>query len=85
MHVHPLILANISDHYTRVSVENTKPLVIGAIFGIQQGLDVSFMDCFEVLYGTTPSIQVDVAYLTARKEQCTSTLINMKSNRSNTP
>lgn len=50
--VHPLVLMNIADHYTR-TVAQTKQAqgeirVIGLLFGVQKGRNVEIMNSFEV-------------------------------------
>lgn len=52
------------------------PQVIGALFGIQNGLDVSVYDSFEIKYDVVNSeIQLDKEFVTSRIQQCTSVLL----------
>ena len=52
--VHPLAIANICDHYTRVRVGGSKLAtsapVIGLLFGVQNGLAIEVMDASEAVY-----------------------------------
>jgi len=54
--VHPLAIANICDHYTRVRVGGSKLAndapVIGLLFGVQDGLTIEVMDASEAVYDT---------------------------------
>eukprot|EP01036_Dinobryon_divergens_P016469 gene16469-22337_t len=52
--IHPLAIASICDHYTRVSVGGSKlpkdcP-VVGLLFGVQDGQDISIFDGTEAIY-----------------------------------
>ncbi|CAM9106514.1 unnamed protein product [Discosporangium mesarthrocarpum] len=50
--LHPLTVITISDHYTRVSTgggtQGAGERIIGLLFGVQDGLDVSIYDAMEV-------------------------------------
>lgn len=52
--LHPLAIASICDHYTRVNMGGTKfrpdDPVLGFLFGVQNGLDVSIIDATEAVY-----------------------------------
>ena len=52
--IHPLAIANICDHYTRVRVGGSKLIndapVIGLLFGVQNGLTIEVMDASEAVY-----------------------------------
>lgn len=52
--VHPLAIANICDHYTRVRVGGSRLIssapVIGLLFGVQNGLTIEVMDASEAVY-----------------------------------
>ncbi|TMW55113.1 hypothetical protein Poli38472_013875 [Pythium oligandrum] len=78
--VHPLVVMNIADHYTRQKrnfqyehpgqAEATMPQVIGGLFGIQNGLDVAVYDSFEMKYDVVKGeVQIDKEFLTSRIEQ----------------
>lgn len=52
------------------------PQVIGALFGIQNGLDVSVYDSFEMKYDVVNGeVQIDKEFLTSRIQQCPQFLI----------
>ncbi|GLD99932.1 hypothetical protein PINS_up008660 [Pythium insidiosum] len=79
--IHPLVVMNIADHYTRqkrnFQHENKKaalsalPQVIGALFGVQNGLDVAVFDSFEIKYdlGSNGDVVIDKEFLTSRIQQ----------------
>jgi len=51
--VHPLVIMNISDHYTRERVKvgpKSNPRCIGVLLGIQKGRDVEIYQSFPVPY-----------------------------------
>jgi hypothetical protein len=65
--VHPLAIASICDHYTRVSMGGTilKPSdpVVGLLFGTQSGLTVEIIDATDAIYtvSATGEVQLDQA------------------------
>jgi COP9 signalosome complex subunit 6 len=70
--LHPLVILNISDHWTRTRVQNNTPdaRVIGALLGIQTGRDVEIYNSFELVYeGADKKMTIDLAYLNAKQEQ----------------
>jgi COP9 signalosome complex subunit 6 len=76
--LHPLVIINISDHFTRAKVEtnhpnaNPAPRVIGALLGVQNGRNVEISNSFELVYHTLEgSIVIDTDYLKSKQEQCT--------------
>lgn len=71
-HVHPLVLVNLSDHYTRQLVDSSDKMVIGAVLGVQKGLEVSLYDSFEIQYGRNDNgkVVLDQEYIRLRLEQC---------------
>ena len=72
--LHPLVLINISDHYTRAkySTEEKNPRVIGALFGVQSGRNVEVTNSFELVYNIIEgAVVIDTDYLKAKQEQCT--------------
>lgn len=84
--VHPLVIMNVADHFTRerrnfqqdqqatgagASTDAKMPQAIGALFGIQNGLDVSVFDSFEMRYDVVNGeVQLDKEFLTSRIQQC---------------
>lgn len=70
--IHPLVLMNVADHFTRQKRIASQQQVIGALFGIQNGLDVSVFDSFEMKYDVVHGdIQIDKEFLSSRIQQCT--------------
>jgi len=70
--LHPLVLINISDHFTRtkVSSKNANPRVIGALLGVQTGRNVEIFTSFELVFNTNEGlIKLDLNYLKAKQEQ----------------
>lgn len=72
------MIVNVADHQTRQKCnsqlsQTEAPQVIGALFGIQKGLDVDVYDSFEMKYdvGSSGEIQIDKEFLTSRIQQCT--------------
>lgn len=78
--LHPLVIINISDHFTRAKVESTAPTappprVIGALLGVQNGRNIEISNSFELVYHTLEgNIVVDTDYLKSKQEQCMSVL-----------
>ena len=76
IHIHPLVIVNITDHRTRQKCnsqlsQTEAPQVIGALFGIQKGLDVAVYDSFEMKYDVVSGeMQIDKEFLTSRIQQC---------------
>ena len=54
IHVHPLSITSICDHFTRVQMGGSQlkknDPVVGLIFGVQNGLDVQIMDGTDAVY-----------------------------------
>lgn len=70
----PLVIINVSDHYTRQKVQQEdasgQPLVIGALLGIQKGRSVEIFNSFELVSTVVDgSIVVDTDYFRAKREQ----------------
>ncbi|XP_051135026.1 COP9 signalosome complex subunit 6a-like [Andrographis paniculata] len=80
--LHPLVIVNISDHYTRVksqshpthsaadasSVASPKPpRVFGCVIGIQRGRTVEIFNSFELLYDSSTH-SLDRAFLEKKQE-----------------
>ncbi len=73
--LHPLVIINISDHYTRAKVGGTTPgappRVIGALLGIQNGRNIEISNSFELVYhNLSGAVVVDMEYLKSKQEQC---------------
>jgi len=70
--LHPLVLINISDHYTRARVSSKvgNPRVIGALLGAQTGRNVEIFTSFELVYNIIENLVVlDLAYFKQKQEQ----------------
>ncbi|XP_058124034.1 COP9 signalosome complex subunit 6 isoform X1 [Anopheles ziemanni] len=51
--LHPLVIMNISDHWTRTRAQSgNKPLALGALIGKQKGRNIEVMNSFELKYHT---------------------------------
>jgi len=58
VHLHPLVLMNITDHHTRASLGgDMHDRVIGALFGEQRGLDSVIMNSIEMHFDVAPAEQ----------------------------
>ena len=83
--LHPLVILNISDHYTRVKSQSQSPpsavnggettsqppRVFGCVIGVQRGRTVEIFNSFELLY--YPSTHsLDRAFLEKKQELCKS-------------
>jgi COP9 signalosome complex subunit 6 len=81
--LHPLVLINISDHFTRqkVQTKTANPRVIGALLGQQRAKTVEMFNSFELIYELSadgvPILDVD--FLRERKAQCISFSHNLSS------
>jgi len=72
--LHPLVIINISDHFTRAKVEapptNPPPRVIGALLGVQNGREIEISNSFELVYHTIDgNVVIDTDYLKSKQEQ----------------
>lgn len=70
--LHPLVIINISDQYTRTRVQNNieNPRVIGALLGSQVGRNVEIFNSFELVHEIVDkNVQIDSKYLTKKQEQ----------------
>jgi COP9 signalosome complex subunit 6 len=76
VYLHPLVIINISDHYTRAKVQRTPddkkiPRVIGALYGTQEGRRVEIRTSFEFIYTQEDNgtITLDKEYIQQKIEQ----------------
>eukprot|EP00760_Papus_ankaliazontas_P024296 PhM_4_TR2215/c0_g1_i1/m.9008/K12179/COPS6, CSN6; COP9 signalosome complex subunit 6 len=76
--VHPLVVMNVSDHFTRAKVSGRNKRVVGALFGQQVGRRVEVHTTFELVTTDDDNgapdplrIKIDVAYMKQKKEQYT--------------
>jgi hypothetical protein len=77
--LHPLVLINISDHFTRERVRDTtselyssSERVAGVLFGVQTGKVVDVLESFEMSYEIldTGVLKFDEQFLSSKKRQC---------------
>jgi len=70
--LHPLVIINISDHWTRTKVQHNleNPRVIGALVGIQTGRNIEIYNSFELVYDVVDGVVVIAQeYLATKQEQ----------------
>ncbi|CAG8643187.1 4476_t:CDS:10, partial [Ambispora leptoticha] len=70
--LHPLTLLNISDHYTRIKMQQQiqHPQVIGALLGSQSGRDVEISNSYELSFNVINGrVLIDKEYFTTKQEQ----------------
>uniref|UniRef100_A0A915KN36 COP9 signalosome complex subunit 6 n=1 Tax=Romanomermis culicivorax TaxID=13658 RepID=A0A915KN36_ROMCU len=71
--LHPLVLVNISDHFTRAKAQNNgqPQQVIGAIIGKQMGRHLELTNSFELPYTLLDGhFVIDSEYFKTRENQC---------------
>ncbi|CAK9232276.1 unnamed protein product [Sphagnum jensenii] len=70
--LHPLVIVNISDHYTRIKAQSGSasppPRVYGCVLGVQTGRNVEIFNSFELHYDATQNV-LDRAFLESKQEQ----------------
>lgn len=74
--LHPLVIVNISDHYTRVRAQQPRnkhhylaPRVYGCVIGVQRGRTVEIFNSFELLYDHLTD-SLDRSFLLQKQELC---------------
>lgn len=74
--LHPLVIVNITDHYTRRNLDNkpnAKPSrVVGVLFGVQDHRKAEIITSFEAVFKIDPNdghAELDVEFLKSRKEK----------------
>ncbi|KAI7898943.1 COP9 signalosome complex subunit 6-like protein [Cokeromyces recurvatus] len=71
--VHPLVLLNISDHYTRTKLQNPTAIengrMYGALLAAQTGRDVDIINTFELPLSFNESTVLDKSFLMYKLEQ----------------
>lgn len=69
--LHPLVIMNISEHWTRVRAqEGIPPQVIGALIGKQTGRNLEIMNSFELVFDRIEGdIIIDKDYYTTKEQQ----------------
>ena len=84
--LHPLVLINVSDHYTRVKVKKRKekldvPRVFGILFGVQNGMTVDIIESCEMVYTIdeeTEAVKFDAEFLAKKKDLTTQIFPNFE-------
>lgn len=69
--LHPLVIMNISEHWTRVSAQEGKPTqVVGALIGKQKGRNIEVMNSFELLiHQFDGDVVIDRDYYSTKEDQ----------------
>jgi len=69
--LHPLVIMNISEHWTRTKAQEGRPVqVFGAIIGKQAGRDIEIMNSFELDYNEIEGdVVIDRDYYNTKEEQ----------------
>lgn len=69
--LHPLVVMNISEHWTRVRAQEGKPQqVLGALIGKQKGRKIEVMNSFELLFAIIEDdIIIDRDYYNTKEDQ----------------
>merc|ERR1712142_1413994 len=69
--IHPLVIMNVSEHWTRQRAQEGKPMqAIGALIGKQKGRSIEIFNTFELkFYFVDNSIIIDKDFYTIREEQ----------------
>ncbi|KAJ5075612.1 cop9 signalosome complex subunit 6 [Anaeramoeba ignava] len=69
--LHPLVLINITDHYTRAKLnEKKEPRVVGALLGTLVGRRVEIHNSFELVYDIVEKqLVIDTTYFVQKREQ----------------
>ncbi|KAK3726891.1 hypothetical protein QZH41_016689, partial [Actinostola sp. cb2023] len=71
--LHPLVIMNISEHYTRIRAQQGKPnpQVVGALLGTQDGRNVEIFNSFELQFDVFDDghIIINMEYYKTKEEQ----------------
>jgi len=69
--LHPLVIMNISEHWTRTKAQEGRPApVYGALIGKQNGRDIELMNSFELDYNMIEGcVVIDRDYYNTKEEQ----------------
>lgn len=78
--LHPLVIMNISEHWTRTKAQVGAPRrVFGALIGKQQGRDIEIMNSFELDYTTIEGkVVIDRDYYNLKESQFTQVFSEME-------
>ena len=69
--LHPLVIMNVSEHWTRLRAQDGIPqVIIGALIGKQKGRNLEIMNSFELLFEVVDGVPViDSSYYHQKEEQ----------------
>lgn len=69
--LHPLVIMNISEHWTRIRAQEGKPQqVLGALIGKQKGRNIEIMNSFELMFDEIEGdVIIDKVYYHTKEEQ----------------
>ncbi|GFY11779.1 COP9 signalosome complex subunit 6 [Trichonephila clavipes] len=69
--LHPLVIMNVSEHWTRVKSQEGTPLqVVGALIGKQQGRNIEIMNSIELMFDRIEGdIIIDKDYYSTKEQQ----------------
>jgi COP9 signalosome complex subunit 6 len=69
--LHPLVIMNISEHWTRVRAQQQNPMqVLGALIGMQKGRNIEVMNSFELVFDKVDGdFVLDKEYYDTKEEQ----------------
>lgn len=72
VHLHPLVLLNISDHITRHGVRQQKGPIVGALLGQQQGRTITLEHVFDcrLITGSNGQVLLHQSFFEERLQQC---------------
>ncbi|XP_077987776.1 COP9 signalosome complex subunit 6-like isoform X2 [Glandiceps talaboti] len=69
--LHPLVIMNVSEHWTRIKAQEGKPMeVLGALIGNQKGRNIEVYNSFELMFHREDgNIVIDRSYYNTKEEQ----------------
>ncbi|EAA12413.4 AGAP008156-PA, partial [Anopheles gambiae str. PEST] len=69
--LHPLVIMNIADHWTRNRAQkSSRPLIFGALIGKQKGRNIEVMNSFELKYDiVNDAVVIAMDYYQVKEEQ----------------
>jgi COP9 signalosome complex subunit 6 len=76
--IHPLVIMNISEHWTRVRAQDQvqNPKVLGALIGTQKGRNLEIFNSFELQFDVIDgNIVINRDYYNTKEEQCSNIVI----------
>jgi len=67
--IHPLVLINMSDHWTRAHAQGDRQPILGALIGTQEGKRIDVYNCFELKRLDHNVNMIDGDYFEMRRKQ----------------